>query len=255
MTVGDLANPQDVHRAFEGITRAFVTFPLTFDTETVLTYTKNVAEAARRAEVRQLIYNTGTVIPEKLTPHAAFETRRNAEAVLRESGVPLVVIRPTIYLDNLFSPWNGPAIVNQGIVAYPVQDDRRVAWLPHTDLAAAVAAALHRDDLVGEVIDIGGRQVVTGAELAASFAGVLGRDIRYVALDIADFETGLSQVLGSESAAAVADHYRWISSEAGRNLLDVNADNVQRRLGIELTPLSQWISTQPWDQWKESSVR
>jgi NAD(P)H dehydrogenase (quinone) len=255
MAVGDLASPKDVHRAFEGITRAFVTFPLVFDAETILTYAHNVAEAARRAEVRQLVYNTGTVIPEELTSHAAFETRRNAEAVLQKSGVPLVVIRPTIYLDNLFSPWNGPAIVNQGVVAYPVQDDRRVAWLPHADLAAAVAVALHRDDLVGEVIDVGGREVVTGAELAASFACALGRDIRYVALDITDFEAGLAQALGSESAAAVAGHYRWISSEVGRNLLDVNPDDVQRRLEIELTPLSRWISNQPWDQWQESNAR
>lgn len=255
MVAGNLANPEDVHRAFEGITRASVVFPLTFDAETVLTYAQNVAEAARRAGVHQLVHNTGNPIPTELTPYAAFETRRNAEAVLRKSGVPLVVIRPTIYLENLFSPWNGPAIVNQGSIVYPVGDDRRVAWLAHADLAAATAAALDRDDLAGKVIDVGGRNVVTGAELAASFAKVLGREVRYLSLDIDDFEAGVAQALGSEAAAGAAGIYRWLSNEADRNLFNVDPDAVRRQLGIELTPLSQWISSQPWEQWRTDSIR
>lgn len=252
---GDLANPEDVHRAFEGITRASVVLPLLFDMETITAYAQNIAEAARQAGVRQVVFNANSPIPAELTPHATFETRRNAEAILRKSGVPLVVIRPTTYLDNLFSPWNGPAIVNQGVMAYPVGDDRRVAWLAHADLAAATAAALDRDDLAGEVIDVGGREVVTGAELAAAFASVLGRDVRYLSLDVDDFEAGLAQVLGAESAAGAVGVYRWLSSEAGRDLLDVDPDAVQRQLGIEFMPLSQWISSQPWEQWQASGTR
>jgi NAD(P)H dehydrogenase (quinone) len=255
MMAGDLTKPADVHRAFEGITRASVMFPLEFDMETILTYAQNIADAARRVGVCQLVYNTGVVFPAELTPYAAFETRRAAETVLRNSGVPLVVIRPTIYLDNLFSPWNGPAIVNEGVIAYPVRDDRAVSWLAHDDLATATAAALDRDDLAGEVIDLGGREVVTGAEMATSFARVLGRDIRYLALDVDDFEAGLAQALGSESAAGVAGIYRWLNSEAGRNLFNVDPDIVQRRLGIELTPLFQWISSQPWEQWQTRNIR
>jgi NAD(P)H dehydrogenase (quinone) len=255
MMAGDLTNPEDVYRAFEGITRAYVTFPLEFDKETILTYAQNIADAARRVGVRQLVYNTGIVFPAELTPYPAFETRRAAETVLRNSGVPLVVIRPTIYLDNLFNPWNGPAVVNEGIIAYPVRDDQAVSWLAHDDLATATAAALDRDDLAGEVIDVGGREVVTGAQMAASFARALGRDIRYLAIDVDDFEAGLAPALGSESAAGVANIYRWLSSEAGRNLLNVDPDVVQRRLGIELTPLSQWISSQPWEQWQTSNIR
>lgn len=250
MTAGDLSNSEDVHRAFEGITHASVVFPLAFDSDIVSRYAQNVAEAARRAGVRQLVFNTSAPIPAELTPYAAFETRRVAEDVLRKSGVPLVVIRPTLYLENLFSPWNGPAIVNQGVIAYPVRGDRSVAWLAHSDLAAATVAALDRDDLAGEVIDIGGREVTTGDELAASFTSVLGREIRYLALDVGEFEAGLAQVLGAESAAGAAGIYRWLDSAAGRNLVDIDPAVTQRRLGIELTPLSEWISNQPWKQWK-----
>src|SRR5205823_2783605 len=133
-------------RAFEGITHVSVVLPLTFDRETVLTYTRNIVEAAQRAGVHQVVYNTNIPIPQESTSHAAFETRREAEAVLRQSGLPVVVLRPTLYLDNLFSPWNGPALVNDGILAYPITEDQRVAWLSHSDLAAATVAALRRAD-------------------------------------------------------------------------------------------------------------
>lgn len=247
---GDLGDPADVRRAFDGVTHAVVTLPLVFDPPTVRAYVRHVVAAARQVRLRRLVFNTGIVLPEQPTRYAVFETRREAEAMLRDSGVPLVVLRPTIYLDNLFSPWTGPALVNDGVLGYPLAADRRVAWLSHRDLAAATVAALTRDDLVGETIDVGGRDRVTGPELAAAFAQALGRDVRYLALDPEAFRAGLGRALGAELADGVAGIYQWAAGEADPTALDVDPAEVEKRLGVSLTPLSRWIDDQPWAQWR-----
>src|SRR2546421_8362846 len=71
MTASNLADRDDVLRAFEGITHVSVVLPLTFDRETVLTYTRNIVEAAQRAGVHQVVYNTNIPIPQESTSHAA----------------------------------------------------------------------------------------------------------------------------------------------------------------------------------------
>ncbi|MDH6579330.1 NmrA family NAD(P)-binding protein [Kitasatospora sp. MAP5-34] len=246
---GDLGKPAEVRRAFEGITHASVVLPLVYDTETVLGFARNVAEAARAAGVRQVVYNANTRIPDGLTSHAAFETRRAAEEVLRQSGIPLVVLRPPVYLDNIFSPWTGPALVNDGVLAYPLPTGARVAWLSHRDLATATVAALGRPELLGRTIDLGGAEAVTGTELAAAFAKVLGREVGYLPLPAADFEAGLAQALGAGTAAGVAGVYHHAATEAGVDLLDGDPELVERTLGIRLTPVAEWIAAQPWEHW------
>ncbi|MGW6056251.1 SDR family oxidoreductase [Streptomyces sp. NPDC055189] len=245
----DLGNADEVLNAFEGVTHAVVTIPLEYDTDTVLSYARNVADAARKAGVQRLVFNTNTALPDATTEYAAFETRRAAEGVITASGVPTVVVRPPVYLDNLFSPWNGPALVNDGVLAYPLPADQRVAWMSHDDLARVVAAALENDALVGRVLNVGGADVVTGPELARAFAEALGRDVAYLPLDVQQFEDGLAHVVGAPAAAGVAGIYHHVSTGEAPGLLAADPARTERELGIKLTPAVEWIKSQPWDHW------
>ncbi|MER5638089.1 NmrA family NAD(P)-binding protein [Kitasatospora sp. NPDC002227] len=245
---GDLADAADLRRAFEGITHASVVLPLVHDTETVVGYVRTIVAAARAAGIEQLVFNTNTRIPQARTGYAAFENRRVAEQVLRESGLPLTVLRPPVYLENLFSPWTGPALVNDGVLAYPLPSEARVAWLSHRDLAAATVAALGRPELIGQTVELGGESV-TGAELAAAFGEALGREVSYLPLPPAEFEAGLAQALGAEAAAGVAGVYHHAATEAGALLLDGGRQQSERALGIRTTPLAEWIAAQPWQHW------
>lgn len=249
MVLGDLANLDDVRGAFDGVTHASVVLPLVYDPDLVVTFARNVAAAAKEAGVTRIVYNTNTPVPAKVTPYAAYETRRAAEEVLCANDLPLVVLRPPVYLDNLFSPWNGPALINDGVLAYPLPSDRKVAWLSHADLAAATVAALHREGLEGQVVPLGGRDVVTGDELAAAFGEALGRHVSYVPLDVHMFEAGLKEVVGEHAAAGVSGIYKWAADGADPDLFVVDPAKVEDRLGVQLTPITQWVSAQRWDVW------
>ncbi|MET9374391.1 NmrA family NAD(P)-binding protein [Streptomyces sp. NPDC002992] len=246
---GDLASRADVRRLFEGTTHAVVTMPLVYEPERVRLYARNIALAALEAGVVRLVHNANTRIPQGPTSVAAFETRRIAEEVLRDSGVPLVVVRPPVYLDNLFSPWNGPALVGEGVLAYPLPPSAPTAWLSHRDLAEAVLAALTVEGLDGRTFDIGGSHSLTGAELAAAFGRGLGRTVQYVQLPPAVFERGLAQLLGPETAAGVAGIYHYMATGSDPLLLAADDGVSAEVLGVRPAPVEEWVTRQPWQVW------
>ncbi|MFB6891663.1 SDR family oxidoreductase [Kitasatospora sp. NPDC056327] len=247
---GDLGSLDDLRAAFEGVTHAVVVMPLVYDADTIGAYARNIAEAAREAGVRRLVYNVNTPVPAETTPYAGFETRRLAEQVLLGGEVPVVVVRPPVYLENLFSPWNGPAIVNDGVLAYPLPAGQRVAWMSHDDLARVIARALDEDVPAGQVLSVGGADVVTGPELAAVFAQALGREVNYLPLEVTQFEQGLAHVLGAEAAAGVAGIYHYAAAGGpAAELLAAPPEAVEAALGVRLTPVVEWVKAQPWEHW------
>ncbi|MEU3600661.1 NmrA family NAD(P)-binding protein [Streptomyces sp. NPDC006798] len=253
---GDLGRFEDVRQLFEGATHAAVGMPLVYQAEKVLRYAQNIARAARESGVRRLVYNANTRVPSRTTNVAGFETRRLAETVFREglaqSGVELVVVRPPVYLDNLFSPWNGPALMTEGVLAYPLPADAEIAWLSHRDLAEAVFAALTVDGIAGRCFDIGGPVGLTGENLAAAFGRGLGRDVRYVALEPTVFEQGLSHLLGPEAAAGISGIYHYMATGMEPGLLAADGGVWSTALSVKPARAEEWVARQPWHTWTET---
>ncbi|MFI7465032.1 SDR family oxidoreductase [Nonomuraea sp. NPDC049646] len=234
---GDLGGAEAVKAAFAGVTHASVTLPMVYEPDTVAAHVRHVRDAALAAGVRRLVFNTANRLPEAATQVAAFETRRWAVRTLRSAGLPLVVLCPPVYLDNLAAPWVTGPLAAEGVLRYPLPADLPVPWLSHDDLAAATHAALVRDGLEGAVLRLGGPDVVTGDELAAAFGA------RYAAQDPAEFEPGLAKALGASTAAVVAATYRWAAADRDLFAPDPAAAEL---LGLRLTPLHAWIAAQPW---------
>ncbi|WP_116198578.1 SDR family oxidoreductase [Amycolatopsis circi] len=248
LITGDLADPASVRAAFDGITHASVVLPLVYDAELVSAFARNVVEAARAAGVVRLVYNTNTPIPAEPTGLPAYETRRAAEGIFRESGLPVVVLRPPVYLDNLFSPWTGRALVNDGVLLYPLSASRKVAWLSHTDLAEATVAALDAPGIEGTVLRLAGADVVDGPGLAAAFGSALGREITYIALDVGQFQAVLGEVFGERAAAGVAGIYEY-AEVADPWFFAASPAPAERALGIRPGRIQDWVAVQPWEVW------
>nr|SBO94192.1 similar to nucleoside-diphosphate-sugar epimerases [Nonomuraea gerenzanensis] len=234
---GDLGDAEAVKAAFAGVTHASVTLPLVYEPDTVAAYVRHVRDSALAAGVRRLVFNTANRLPEDTTQVAAFETRRWAMRTLQSAGLPVVVLCPPVYLDNLAAPWVAGPLAAEGVLRYPLPADLPVPWLSLDDLGAITHAALVRDDLEGAVLKIGGPDVVTGDELADAFGA------QYAAQDPADFESGLAMALGASKAAEVAATYRWAAADHD---LFAPVPAVADLLGLRLTPLRTWITAQRW---------
>lgn len=158
-----------LEQAFDGVSHVSAVLPMFLDAAEVDIWVQTLCEQSLKAGVERLVFNTGNRIPADATGVPLFETRRAASAALLASGVPTVVLRPPVYLDNLRAPWVTARLSGEGVLSYPLPASMPVAWLSHDDLAAATAAALTRDGLEGSELDLGGPEALTGPQLAAAF--------------------------------------------------------------------------------------
>lgn len=237
----DLAQPSRLAEAFKGLSSLCFTMPLVYDSNTTRTYAHNVATAAVDAGIERLVLNSNTRIPAQPTGVAGFETRRATEDILGACGIPIAVIRPTIYLENLLAPPVVEAVVSKGALPYPLPADTPIAWLSVQDLGTAIAQVLAADEFPEGVIEVGGRDL-TGDELAAQFGSSLGTKLSFVSLDPSDFENGLAYALGDDAARGVAGLYHWLSANPESELMTGGATELSRH-GTEPTSIANWVAT------------
>lgn len=244
--VADLADAKNLSSAFEGITHTTVTIPLAYNPLTVNRYAHNIANAAVKVGVKRIVFNANTRLPATATGIAAFDTRTDAERILRASGIPVVCLQPAVYLENLLAPPVASAMRDQGELHYPLPADMRVSWISHGDLAKAVYAAHELDSIPKRAIVIGGSSV-SGPELAAELSKALGRPLSFVPLDPALFERSLVDFLDPEVAAGIAGLYRWAFGNPASTLFSDGADDLKHLLGLNALTPHEWSMRQPWD--------
>ena len=244
IATGTLEDKDSLKRANEGIERVFLVLPLEYRFDIATTQGHNAIEAARDAGVQLLVFNTSTSIPEQITDAAAFEIKREIQQYLYQSGVPFIVLRPPVYMDNLASPWSLPSIVHQSVVAYPLPDNVKVPWISLDDTAALAATALAHPELAGSTFDIGGSEAVSGQEIAEQFTRVLGRSFTYQEIPIDAFEQGLNQAFGEPTGTEIAKIYRWRATHPENGV--VNMDGILQKLPVKLTAFEQWIRYSDW---------
>jgi NAD(P)H dehydrogenase (quinone) len=249
IATGTLGDQDSLKRAHEGIDRVFLVLPLEYRFDVATTQGYNAINAARDAGVELLVFNTSTSIPDQATDAAAFEIKRNLEQHLYQSGVPYIILRPPVYMDNFAAPWSISSIVHQNVVAYPLPPETRVPWISLDDAAAFAVAALQRSEVSGSTFDIGGPEAVSGQEIAARFTKVLNRPFTYQQIPINAFEQGLNQAFGEPTGTEIAKIYRWRATYPEDAVTNVSA--VLAKLPVKLTTFEQWIQGV---KWAESSV-
>ncbi|MCD0160366.1 MULTISPECIES: SDR family oxidoreductase [unclassified Deinococcus] len=233
---GDLHSEQDVHRAFEGVTQASLTFPVGSD---ALSAVRLAVQAARDAGIRRLVVNTSGMTPARPTGEPSLDYRLELEQTVQGSGLPHVILRPTTYLQNLLGPWVWPSVISAGVLSYPLPELHRVSWLDAEDLGPLTAEALSGQVASG-VIKVGGPEALTGPELAAQVGRHLGRDVQYQALLPEAFGAALGAVFGPDMGAATTRAYRhtWQDSP---DALTVPAQDTVLHLPVALTSVAGWL--------------
>lgn len=248
VVTGDLNDVDSLTRASEGVEQVALVLPLNYDVESAVRQGCNVIDAAKLAGVKSIVFNTSTRLPDVPSKLAAFEIKQSVEAYLRHSGIPFIILRPPFYMDNFAGPWTAPAIVQQGVVAYPVPAHLHASWISVDDAAAFTAAALARPELAGSTFNIGGPDSLDGAGIAAAFSEAFGRPIQYVRVPADDFEQGLAYALGASTAHEIAQMYRLMDTPAQQGMFTADTAALMEKLPVKLTSLTEWVRQQAWEQ-------
>jgi len=242
IVVADLADPDSLAAANAGVSRVVLQLPLQYDFDLHETYGRNAVDAAKNAGVDLLVFNTSAHVLQNTQVHA-YQARQVVIDYLHASGVPSVVFRPTFYMEILLGPWIRPAIVNDGIVAFPLPADYPMSWISAAETAGYGVAALDRPDLAGREFDVGGPEALTGEDIAARFAAALGRPVHFVSITPDSYEQSLAPIFGPTVAREVASQVRCII-DLGSGA--VNMESPTSEFSVAPVSLTDWIGRHDW---------
>jgi uncharacterized protein YbjT (DUF2867 family) len=175
VVAGDLLEHDDVLRAMDGITGAYLCYPVR---PGYIEATAYFADAARRAGVEVVVEMSQISAREDSKSHAA----RNhwiAERVLDWSGVPTVHVRPTFFSEWLVFPWVLDTIVNEGKITLPYGSGRH-APIAAEDQARFIATVLTQPaGHIGKTYELCGPVELDHQEIADEIGKVIDRKIVY----------------------------------------------------------------------------
>jgi NADH dehydrogenase len=134
---------------------------------------RTLGAAATAAGVRRWIHiSARNLAPDSVVDY--FRVKHRVEAIVRESGVPWVIVRPSAYMDV----WTGVLFGNPeqpGPVATIFGRGDRVAnFIAVDDVVSFVLAILEDASVRNEVVDIGGPTEMTLMEFAVPIQRAMG---------------------------------------------------------------------------------
>jgi uncharacterized protein YbjT (DUF2867 family) len=249
------ADYNDLHsliKACEYADAVFFTHPMFEDAIHVNDHIARVGQAAKETDIKRLVYNTSSWVPDEPCGQLAYDINLQRENIFAASGVPLIVIRPVLFMDNLLTNWVKPRLVNDGLYQYPHAPSMAANWICLDDVAKFMIAALTRDDLIGERIIIGGKEALKPGQVATALSKAIGREITFDYITPRQFGETMYDLFGDVSpldrdsyAAALDSFYTYVNETNGRSFL-VDMESVLKRIPIELTSLEQWAKEQDW---------
>jgi uncharacterized protein YbjT (DUF2867 family) len=197
VVAGDLTNPADVARVLDGARRMFFSMSVA---PSYLEAAATVATVARAVGRLDALVGISQMTVSQMTATSTQESHQQrlhwlSEQVLNWSGLPVVHVRPTSFIDNpLFTTLAAASIADSGTIRLPFGTGR-TSPVAAEDVARVVTAVLEdpRPHL-GQVLELTGPRSQDMAGIAGEYARALGRPVSYVDVPLDEW---LAQVLSS----------------------------------------------------------
>lgn len=238
----DLDHPDSVAAALDGCAGVFAMLPLPPDLARAQARAGGLIEALARARPPRLVYSTGGYTTPALGTSGYVQGNLAMLAGLRALGLPLLALKPAIYLDNLLWADLTAGLRDAGVLAYPpLPAGRRLSWTSHADQGEAAAVALLAPTFPTGDFDIVAHGAPTMAELARALARILERPVVHREVAPEAFGAALGQTLGSvELGAGIGGMYAAVAA-APQDAVVLDPGPLERALGIRLTSVEDWL--------------
>ena len=244
VVVGDLTRPESVAAALEGVGRMYFAMPVS--PEHLLAATVVATVARERGELDALVGMSQMTVSQMTATSTARESHQHrlhwlAEQVLNWSGLPVVHIRPTVFLDNpLFTTLAARSIRENGTIALPFGTGR-TSPVAVDDVARVVATVL-RDPAphIGHVYELTGPRMADMTEMAEEFSRALGRPVAYVDVPL---ERWRAEVLAKAGLPPhIEQHLATMARLHRENRYDRASDDVERVTGVPAQTIEAFVA-------------
>lgn len=246
VVVGDLTNPQDVLDAMTGVDRMFFSMSVSPD---YLQATVVVCAAALELGHLEVLVNMSQMTVSQMTLTSTGESRQHrlhylAEQVLNWSGVPVVHVRPTAFLDNpIFTLFAVPSLRERNVLVLPFGHGR-TSPIAASDVARAVSTVLMDPaERIGHVYELTGPESLDIDGLAAQYARGLDRPI--TATDI-PLDAWVEEVLKPVGLPVhLQQHLATMVRLHREGRYDRATDDVEKLTGRPALTVAQYITENP----------
>jgi NAD(P)H dehydrogenase (quinone) len=239
VVVGNLLEPADVYRVVKGCQRVYFSMSVS---PGYLEAALIMAAVAREVRVNTLVNMSQMTVSQmsiqNTTPSHQQRQHWLSEQAFMWSGVPVVTIRPTMFLESFF-PLAGPTIRDRSCIELPFGRGK-TSPVAAADVARVVAAVLSDPGPhIGQIYELTGPRSQDMHGVAREFSDALNRDVTYSDIPPEDWDRHLQNQQVPEHLAlhlmTMAELHR-----AGR--YDRMADGVQLVTGLPAMSIREFVS-------------
>jgi uncharacterized protein YbjT (DUF2867 family) len=170
---GDLADEGSLVTAMAGAEKVFL---LSSPHPDAVGWHRNAIDAARRTQV-QLLVRSSILGADRETPAEFISAHTTCDRYLEGSGLPYVIVRPNLFLQNV--PESTIGSIDESGTFYADAGPARISMVDTRDVAAVAAVALTGPAQAGAHYDVTGPEALSYADVAAKLTSALGRRISY----------------------------------------------------------------------------
>ncbi|MFB1484269.1 NmrA/HSCARG family protein [Corallococcus sp. RDP092CA] len=232
---GDFDDPTSLESAMRGVDAvyAMATPFREGGADAEVQHGKNLADAAKRSNVRHFVYSSVAGASE-LTGIPHFDSKHAVELYLRRRDMPFTILGPTYFMENLLRPPTHDLLA-KGTLALGLPATRGLQMVAVEDLAGFALHVLSDPErFIGERIDVASDEV-TGQQAAALLSMVSGHRINFEQVPLAQLQQQ------SEDLAAM---FEWLD-RVGYHADILTLRNNYPRVGWQ--KLEDWARHQTWD--------
>ncbi|TCR76817.1 NAD(P)H-binding protein [Rhizobium sp. BK376] len=238
VVVGDLLDLDAVHRAVEGCEHMYFSMSLS---PSYLEATANVAAVAKHHGVKAFVNMSQMTVKEMDIFNTTTSPQQKhhwlAEQILEWSGLPVVTIRPTAFLEALYLQ-NAGTVGATGKILAPFGAGKNSAIAAY-DVARVVAEVLSDPGKhVGEIYHLTGPVSQDMEAVAREFSEALGREITYTDVPVAIWKEKFSSFGLPQHTVA---HVATMAELHKANRYDRYSDDVERVTGKKPMSVKEFI--------------
>ena len=236
---GDLTDLEAMHRAVEGC--AHVYFGMSVSPQ-YLEATVNMAAVALHHRVQAFVNMSQMTVTqmgiESTTPSPQHKQHWLAEQALAWSGLPVVNVRPTVFMEGFFLRFAASGIKRNGELALPMGTGK-TSPISAFDVARAVAAIMSDPaPHIGHIYNLTGPQCEDLEFYAAEYAAVLGRPVTYRDIDP---ESWKNKLIKYELPRHLIDHVTAMAQLNREGRYERLTDDVERLTGTPAMSLRSFV--------------
>ena len=247
----DLDDEQSVQRAFAGAYGAFcvTNYWEHFNPEKEIEQAKNLAQAAKVAGVKHVIWSTledtrkwvplddnrmPTLQGKYKVPH--LDTKGESDRFFREAGVPTTFLLTSYYWDNAINFGMAPKPGPDGKLAIIMpMGDKKLPGIAAEDIGKAAYGIFKAGkEYVGKTVGVAG-QHLTGAEMAAGYTKAYGVPVHYV-----DVPADAYRSFGFPGADDIGNMFQF-KRDFNADFCGARSTEFTRKLNPELQTFEQWL--------------